>query len=36
MTRGTRVLVSNGIGCSLLPVRVGAPPQIHVITLSRV
>ena len=32
-TRGTRVLVSNGIGCSLLPVRVGAPAQIHVITL---
>lgn len=32
--RGTRVLVSNGIGCSLLPLRVGAPPQLHTITLT--
>ena len=28
----SRFLVSNGIGTSLLPVRLGAPPQVHLIT----
>lgn len=28
-----RVLVSNGIGCSLMPLRIGAPPQLHLIRL---
>lgn len=30
-----RVLVSNGVGCSLLPVRVGAEPQLHLIHFAR-
>ncbi|MEG2388036.1 MAG: metallophosphoesterase [Clostridia bacterium] len=29
---GVRVVVSRGIGCSLLPVRIGAPPQMHLVT----
>lgn len=28
-----QVLVSNGIGCSLMPLRIGAPPQLHLIRL---
>ena len=31
----TAMLVSNGIGTVVAPVRLGAPPQIHVITLRR-
>jgi len=30
---GVDILVSNGVGTSLLPVRLGARPQIHLITL---
>ena len=30
---GARMLVSNGVGDSLLPIRIGAPRQIHRITL---
>ena len=30
---GTDILVSNGVGTSLLPVRLGARPQFHLITL---
>ena len=29
-----RVVVSNGIGTSLFPVRIGAPPQLHLITFA--
>lgn len=32
---GTDILVSNGVGTSWLPVRIGARPQIHLITLKR-
>lgn len=32
---GKRIFVSNGVGTSLLPVRLGAPAQIHRITLKR-
>lgn len=32
---GADILVSNGVGTSLLPVRLGARPQIHLITLKR-
>ena len=28
------LVVSHGVGCSTLPVRLGAPPQVHIITLS--
>jgi predicted MPP superfamily phosphohydrolase len=31
---GRRIIVSNGVGCSLLPLRVFAPPQLHFITVS--
>lgn len=31
--KGTDILVSNGVGTSLLPVRLGARPQFHLITL---
>lgn len=31
---GRRIIVSNGVGCSLLPLRVFAPPQLHFITIS--
>jgi len=30
---GTDILVSNGVGTSLLPVRLGARPQIHLLTM---
>jgi uncharacterized protein len=30
---GVDILVTNGVGTSFLPVRIGAPPQIHVLTL---
>ncbi|MBR4359639.1 MAG: metallophosphoesterase [Clostridia bacterium] len=30
---GTDILVSNGVGTSMLPVRLGARPQIHLLTL---
>lgn len=33
--KGTDILVSNGVGTSLLPVRLGARPQFHLITLQR-
>lgn len=32
---GVDILVSNGVGTSLLPVRLGARPQVHCITLRR-
>ena len=32
---GARVFVTNGVGTSALPVRLGARPQIHLITLKR-
>lgn len=32
---GKRIFVSNGVGTSLLPVRLGAPAQIHHITLRK-
>ena len=32
---GARVLVTNGVGTSALPVRFGARPQIHLITLKK-
>ncbi|MDO4547328.1 MAG: metallophosphoesterase [Clostridia bacterium] len=31
---GMKIIVSNGIGCSLLPVRIGVAPQINLFTLS--
>jgi uncharacterized protein len=31
----TPTLVSNGVGTVMLPMRLGAPPQMHVITLRR-
>ena len=31
--RGHEMLISNGVGTSLIPVRIGAPPQYHLITL---
>lgn len=30
---GADILISNGVGTSFLPVRIGAPPQYHLITL---
>ncbi|MHC1786259.1 MAG: metallophosphoesterase [Christensenellales bacterium] len=30
---GSVMMVSNGVGCSLLPLRIGAPAQIHHVTL---
>ena len=27
------MLVSRGVGCSTVPVRVGAPPQVHLLTI---
>ncbi len=30
---GADILVSNGVGTTVLPVRLGAPPQFHIITL---
>ncbi len=32
---GHDIMVSNGVGTSLIPVRIGAPPQYHIITLKR-
>ena len=32
---GVDILVSNGVGTSFLPVRLGARPQVHLITLKR-
>ena len=34
--RGSKrlLVVSRGVGCSTVPVRIGAPPQIHVLTVS--
>lgn len=32
---GHSVFVSNGVGTSLMPVRLGAPPQYHLITLKK-
>lgn len=32
---GQRMLVSHGVGCSLIPVRIGARPQIHRLRLMR-
>lgn len=32
---GGQLMVSNGVGCSLLPIRIGAPAQIHLLTLRR-
>ena len=32
---GLDILVSNGVGTSALPVRLGARPQVHLITLNR-
>ena len=32
---GGRVLVSNGVGSSKMPVRLFVPPQAHVVTLRR-
>ena len=31
--KGTAVFISNGVGASLLPVRLGVPPQYHLLTL---
>jgi predicted MPP superfamily phosphohydrolase len=33
MPQGGTLVVSNGVGCSTVPVRIGAAPQVHVITL---
>lgn len=33
LENNARLLVSNGVGTSLLPMRLGAPPQAHLITL---
>jgi uncharacterized protein len=30
---GVDILVTNGVGTSVVPVRIGAPPQIHLLTL---
>lgn len=32
---GKDIMVTNGVGTSLLPIRIGAPAQIHLITLRR-
>lgn len=32
---GHEIFISNGVGTSLFPVRLGAPPQYHLITLTR-
>ena len=32
---GGRVLVSNGVGSSKMPVRLFVPPQAHIVTLRR-
>ncbi len=32
---GKQIFISNGVGTSLLPVRLGAPAQIHRITLRK-
>lgn len=31
---GRRIIVSNGVGCSILPLRIFAPPQLHFIAVS--
>lgn len=31
---GGRLLVSNGVGCTTLPLRLFAPPEVHVVTIS--
>ena len=33
--KGVTVLISNGVGASWLPLRLGAPPQYHLITLRK-
>lgn len=33
--QGVDILVSNGVGTSMLPVRLGARPQIHLLTMKR-
>ena len=32
---GTQIIISNGVGITWMPVRFGAPPQYHLITLRR-
>ncbi len=32
---GKEIMITNGVGTSLLPIRIGAPAQIHLITLRR-
>ena len=32
---GAEIMVSNGVGTPVLPVRLGAPPQYHLITLRK-
>ena len=32
---GTQIIISNGVGTTWMPVRFGAPPQYHLITLRR-
>lgn len=32
---GHDILISNGVGTSLIPMRIGAPPQYHLVTLYR-
>ena len=32
---GVQIIISNGVGTTWMPVRVGAPPQYHLITLRR-
>ncbi|HEX5830030.1 MAG TPA: metallophosphoesterase [Gemmatimonadaceae bacterium] len=32
---GARLLVSRGVGCSGVPVRIGAPPEVHVVEVGR-
>jgi len=34
LRNGGRLLVSNGVGCSALPIRLFARPEIHVVTIS--
>lgn len=35
VVEGTRLMVTNGVGESLLPIRVGAPPQMHLLLLKK-